>query len=141
MANSGSQKIGNGWVESEDLLEKVKGLKVGRVSGSEGGENDRNRRDRRDKNEARRAGDWEMVLSTTKPTGDWFGGIRAMRQVSESIIEVNRLHSANRCGDEGGGVDRVERSSAEIGQSKSSRCLAGEGRRAQQTGASTVMGN
>ena len=39
-----------------------------------GGENDGNRRDRRDKDEARRAGDWEMALSTSEPTGDCFGG-------------------------------------------------------------------
>lgn len=39
------------------------------MSGSEEGEN-RSRRDRQDKNEARRAGDWEMVLSTSESTGD-----------------------------------------------------------------------
>lgn len=42
------------------------------MSGSEGGENDGNKRDRQDKNEARRAGDWEMVF---KSTGDWFGSV------------------------------------------------------------------
>lgn len=43
------------------------------MSGSEGGENDGSRRDRPDKSAARRAGDWEMVMSTSKPTGDQFG--------------------------------------------------------------------
>lgn len=56
------------------------------MSGSEEGEN-RSRRDRQDKNEARRAGDWEMVLSTSKSTGDWFGSSGGRRQVSESIIK------------------------------------------------------
>lgn len=56
------------------------------MSGSEEGEN-RSRRDRQDKNEARRAGDWEMVLSTSESTGDWFGSSGGRRQVSESIIE------------------------------------------------------
>lgn len=98
------------------------------MSGSEGGENDRNRRDRQDKNEARRVGDWEMVLSTSKPTGDWSGSIGGRRQVSESIIKMDRLHSANLCGAESGGADRVDWSSAEIEQSKSSQCLTGEER-------------
>lgn len=53
-----------------------------------GGENDGNRRDRQDKDEARRAGDWEMALSTSKPTGDWFGSGGGRRQVSESIIKM-----------------------------------------------------
>lgn len=29
IANSGSEKIGNGWVDTDDLLEEVNGLKVG----------------------------------------------------------------------------------------------------------------
>lgn len=99
------------------------------MNGSEGGENDRKRGDRQDKNEASKAGDWEMVLSTSKPTGDWFGRSRGRRQVSESIRKMNRLHSANLCAVEGGGVDRVDWSSAEIEQSKSGQCLTGEGRR------------
>lgn len=44
--------------------------------------------DGQDKHEARRAGDWEMVLSTSKPTGDWFGSSGRRRQVSESIIKM-----------------------------------------------------
>lgn len=68
IANSGSEKIGNGRVAEEDLLEEVKGLKVGR-SEWELGESDWNRRDRRDENEARREGG-RLLLSTTKPTGD-----------------------------------------------------------------------
>lgn len=51
------------------------------------GENDRSRRDRPDKSEARRAGDWEMVLSTSKPTGDWCWHQWGRRQVSESIMK------------------------------------------------------
>lgn len=75
MANSGSEKIGNGWVEAEDLLEEVKGPKVGRSENrvGVGVENDANRRDGQDKNETRRAGDWEMESSTSKSTGEWFG--------------------------------------------------------------------
>lgn len=56
-----SKKIGNGWVEAEDVLEEVKGPKVGRsesqleqwvkITGI--GEID----GRKDGNEARRAGD------------------------------------------------------------------------------------
>lgn len=57
------------------------------MSGSDGGENYGNRRDRQDKNEATGAGDWEMVLSTSNPTGDWFGSSGGRRQVSESIIK------------------------------------------------------
>lgn len=108
------------------------------MSGSEGGENDRTRRDRQDKKEARRAGDWEMVLSTSKPTDDWFGSSGGRRQVSESIIKMNGLHSANLCGVEGGGVDRVDWSSAEMEQSKSSQCLTGEGRR-EETSVSAMV--
>lgn len=37
---------------------------------------------------ARRVGDWEMVLSTSKPTGDWFGSSGGRRQVSESITKM-----------------------------------------------------
>lgn len=44
--------------------------------------------DRKDKNEARRAGDWEMVLSTSEPTGDWSGSSGGRRQVSESVIKM-----------------------------------------------------
>lgn len=58
------------------------------MSGSEGGENDRNRRDRQDKSEARRVGDWETLLSTSKPTGDGFGSSGGRRQVSESIMKM-----------------------------------------------------
>lgn len=80
-----------------------------------------------------------MVLSTTKPTGDWLGSSGGRRQVSKSIIKINRLHSANRCGVEGGGVDRVDWSSAEMEQSKSSQCLADEGRRGEETSVSTMV--
>ena len=44
--------------------------------------------DREDKNEARRARDWEMALSTSKPTGDWFGSGEGRRQVSESVMKM-----------------------------------------------------
>ena len=54
------------------------------MSGSEGGENDRNRMTDKIKKEARREGDWEMVSSTSKPTGDRFGDSRGgRRQVCE----------------------------------------------------------
>jgi len=68
-----SEKIGNGWVEAEDILEEVKGLKVDRSENRVGDEvgNDGDGSDRRDKNEARRAGDWEMALSTFESTGGW----------------------------------------------------------------------
>lgn len=52
------------------------------------GESDGDRRDRQDKHETRRVGDWEMVLSTSKLTGDWFGSSGGRRRVSESIIEM-----------------------------------------------------
>lgn len=53
------------------------------------GENDRNRRDDgKEENETRKAGDREMVLSTAKSTGEWFGSSGGLRHVSESIIKM-----------------------------------------------------
>jgi len=50
-----------------------------------GAENDEDRRDIQDKNQA---GDWEMAVSTLKPTGDWFGSGGGRWQVSESITKM-----------------------------------------------------
>ena len=81
------------------------------MSGCDGGENEGNRRDRLDKKEVTRAGEWEMALSTSKPTGDWF-----LQQWGEKASELqskmNRLHSANLCRAECVGADRVDWSSA-----------------------------
>lgn len=53
------------------------------------GENDRNRRDDgKDEKETRKAGDREMVSSTAKSTGEWFGSSGGLRHVSESIIKM-----------------------------------------------------
>lgn len=54
------------------------------------GESDGDRRDRQDKHAARRAGDWEMVLSTSKPTGDWFGSSGG-EKASESEYHRNGI--------------------------------------------------
>lgn len=59
------------------------------------GENDENKRDT---NEARRAGDWEMVLSISKPTGDWFGSSRGRRHRTRLSEKWDGLHAADLCG-------------------------------------------
>lgn len=53
---------------------------------------------------------------------------------------MNRLHSANLCGVESGEADKVDWSSVEIEESKSSQCLTGEGEtRRDETGVSAVV--
>lgn len=57
-----------------------------------------NYENKRDTNEARRAGDWEMVWSISEPTGDWFGSSRGRRHRMRLSEKWDRLHAADLCG-------------------------------------------